>query len=293
MKTAMEKFFEVEPYKSFRDYFNVYSVTAISKNEVYTSKSSTAFSCYFGSGTYVGGNDSKVFSYGRKAIGEDRMDEALFVVVLNDYTSLYGTCYMYSPSSNNNWGNGTAVAYFTIGWYDENFEQVLHHEAGGHGFAKLADEYDNKSGEIPESEIKSRQSKEKYGWWRNVDFTSDPNKVKWSHFLKDSRYKYDGLGVFEGAFTYAKGAYRPTENSIMNENTGGFNAPSREAIYYRIHKLAYGADWEYDYEEFVKYDAKNRKKEESRGVPYRLDNPENFQPTHPPVVINKSWKDAR
>lgn len=291
MKTAMEKFFDVEPYKSFRDYFNVYSVTAISKNEVYTSKSSTAFSCYFGALTHVGGKDSKVFSYGRKAISEDRMDEALFVVVMNDNSHCSGTCYLFS-SSGGDWGNGTAVAYFTLGWYDEFFERVLHHEAGGHGFAKLADEYDNKSGEIPENEIKSRQSKEKYGWWRNVDFTSDPNKVKWSHFLKDSRYKYDGLGVFEGAFTYAKGAYRPTENSIMNENTGGFNAPSREAIYYRIHKLAYGDDWEYDYEEFVRYDAKNRKKEESRGVPYRLDNSENFQPTHPPVVINKSWRDA-
>ena len=32
----------------------------------------------------------------------------------------------------------------------------------------------------------------------------------------------------------------------------------REAIYYRIHKLAYGASWKYDYETFVSWDAKNR-----------------------------------
>ena len=31
----------------------------------------------------------------------------------------------------------------------------------------------------------------------------------------------------------------------------------REAIY-RIHKLAYGASWKYDYETFVSWDAKNR-----------------------------------
>ena len=71
------------------------------------------------------------------------------------------------------------------------------------------------------------------------------------------------------------------------------NHSSREAIYYRIHKLAYGPDWEYDYEEFVKWDEKNRNKEQTRGIPYRLDIPEDFQPTHPPVVINKSWRDAR
>ncbi len=45
----------------------------------------------------------------------------------------------------------------------------------------------------------------------------------------------------------------------MKNNKGGFNAPSREAIWYRIHKLAYGDEWEYDYEDFVEYDEVNRK----------------------------------
>lgn len=70
------------------------------------------------------------------------------------------------------------------------------------------------------------------------------------------------------------------------------NHSSREAIYYRIHKLAYGADWEYDYEEFIKWDEKNRNKEQTRGIPYRLDIPEDFQPTHPPVVIDKTWREV-
>ena len=51
------------------------------------------------------------------------------------------------------------------------------------------------------------------------------------------------------------------EEQALDENaqpTGKFNAPSREAIYYRIHKLAYGASWKYDYETFVSWDAKNR-----------------------------------
>ena len=34
-----------------------------------------------------------------------------------------------------------------------------------------------------------------------------------------------------------------------------FSAPSREAIYKRVMKLAYGDSWKYDYEEFVKFDA--------------------------------------
>ena len=43
----------------------------------------------------------------------------------------------------------------------------------------------------------------------------------------------------------------------MNENVGMFNAPSRETIFKRIHALAFGKDWQYDYETFVEWDQKN------------------------------------
>ena len=39
---------------------------------------------------------------------------------------------------------------------------------------------------------------------------------------------------------------------------GEFNAPSREAIYYRINKLAYGNSWVYNFEDFATWDAKDR-----------------------------------
>ena len=176
----------------------------------------------------------------------------------------------------------------------DTFAQLLHHEAGGHGFPKLADEYAyEEMGAVPASEIAAAQSLEYYGWYKNVDFTPDPTQVKWSHFLSDTRYASDGLGVYQGAYTYWSGAYRPTENSIMRYNVGGFNAPSREAIYYRIHKLAYGSAWQYDYEEFVEWDAKNRVTSSAAyGIPYRLNVPENFKPLHPPVVVNKSWREV-
>ena len=76
----------------------------------------------------------------------------------------------------------------------------------------------------------------------------------------------------------------------MNDNTGGFNAPSREAIYYRIHKLAYGSLWSYDYEAFVSYDSRNRKSAASASVPMRR---KEFVPLAPPRVINESWQRGR
>lgn len=100
------------------------------------------------------------------------------------------------------------------------------------------------------------------------------------------------MGAFEGGLTYWNGVWRPTENSIMRYNTGGFNAPSREAIYYRIHKLAYGDDWQYDYEKFAEWDAKNRT-EAANTARMKAKKPANYKPTHPPVIVNKSWKDAK
>ena len=288
MRKMADAFFSEEPYASFRHLFNVRSVKVVSSTEGYE-HGGQALGGWFGDGTAVGGNDNRCMEYAQKAVPAEKMDQTLVIVAMN--SSRYaGTCYMYYPSGGD-YGNGLSVAYFPIGETDEGLAQLVHHEAGGHGFAKLADEYAYENmGTIPQSEIDDRETNVPYGWWRNCDFTDDPELVKWSHFLADSRYKFDGLGCFEGGFTYWKGVWRPTENSIMRYNTGGFNAPSREAIWYRIHKLAYGDSWDYDYEEFVAYDAKNRKTSAST-APRENKVYRHAKPTSPPVVIPRRWNE--
>lgn len=290
METVYSNLFAVEPYKTFKDYFNVYYVNVVSKNEIYTLNSSTKLEGYFGEGTEVGGKDVTCFTYAQKAISEERMDEALLIVVMNS-SAYAGTCYMYSPTESGDYGSGITVSYFPKGSDTDTFAQLLHHEACGHGFAKLADEYSyEEQGTVPTdyvSQIQTEQSD--WGWWKNVDFTNDQNSIRWSKFINDTRYANEGLGAYEGGLTYWTGVWRPTENSIMRYNTGGFNAPSREAIYYRIHKLAYGEEWQYDYEKFVEYDAINRNATATRAV----TNFKQMPPLHEPVIIHDSWKNAK
>ncbi len=291
MEFAYNNLFTEEPYKSFSHLFNVSYVNVVSATEGYGQYLS-ALEGYFGEGTAVGGNDSKAFGYALNVLTEEQMDEAMIIVVMNS-NEYAGTCYMYYPTvMGSDWGSGVSVSYFPKGGNETVFAQLLHHEACGHGFSKLADEYAYEEyGQIPSSEVSSAMSlQDKWGWYKNIDFTSDPEAVRWSHFLSDRRYAYDGLGVYEGGYTYWTGVWRPTPNSIMNENTGGFNAPSREAIYYRIHKLAYGEEWKYDYEDFVAYDELNRNvagMAAEKVGPYRR-----MEPTHPPVVVKKTWRDA-
>ena len=290
MENLYNNLFTEEPYKSFKDHFNVYYVNVVSVTEGYE-HGGAALGGYFGNGTLVGGNDNAVFDYALNTISEEEMDEALLIVAMNS-DNYAGTCYMYYPETNADYGNGVSVSYFPKGGDATTFAQLLHHEACGHGFAKLADEYAYEGmGAAPSdyvSEIQSQQAN--WGWWKNVDFTSDPTATRWSYFVNDTRYANEGLGAYEGGLTYWTGVWRPTENSIMRYNTGGFNAPSREAIYYRIHKLAYGDSWEYDYEDFVEWDARNRTTAATRAMVYK---PANYKPTHPPVIVNKSWKDAK
>lgn len=296
MERAYNNLFTEEPYRSHKEYFNVYYVNAVSATEGYD-YGNTAFAGYFGDGTLVGGDDNAVFTYAQKAISAERMDEALLVVMMNS-ENYAGTCYMYYPTSSAGYGTGVSVSYFPVGADEATFAELLHHEANGHGFSKLADEYAyDYMGEMPSDQVATyREQQSGWGWWQNVDFTSDAEAVLWARFLDDSRYAGEGLGLFEGGLTYWSGVWRPTENSIMRYNTGGFNAPSREAIYKRIHHLAYGDSWEYDYEEFVAWDAINRTEAAAaarRAAAHAQKGRYVRQMPAPPVVVGRSWREAK
>lgn len=293
LQNAMNAFFSEEPYKSFKDYFNVYSVNVVSMTEGYE-HSGQALGTGHGDAAYVYGNDAKVIEYTKKAISEDKLDDAVIIVMMNE-DAYAGTCYMYDPVDGD-YGRGTAIAYFPTNSITENFNGLVLHEAGGHGFAKLADEYAYEyNGTITQEAIDANKVNEPYGWWKNVDFTSDPTKVKWSTFISDSRYANENIGCYEGGLTYWSGVWRPTEESIMRYNTGRFNAPSRYAIWYRINKLAYGDSWNGTYEDFVEYDAINRTPSAvSRRTQSRRNYVEKPLPQlAPPVVVGHSWREAK
>ena len=165
--------------------------------------------------------------------------------------------------------------------------ELIRHEAGGHGFAKLADEY-HYSGNIPYNERLKFSELFTHMWYSNVDFTSDPAKVKWAPFLADARYK-DEVGLFEGGLTYMYGVWRPSENSIMNDNQGCFNAPSRYTIWYRIHKLAYGSSWNGTFEDFAAYDAVNRNASPAGSVGKSMVEMPRQKPSAP-VITGRTWR---
>lgn len=244
VEVAVDALFSIEPFASYRELFNVYMVNGASVGSYMV-------------GDAVKGDDAKCFDYAMKAVTEERLDDAVIVVIVNDDT--YGGTTSMGTALDGDYGRGRAISYVNRVSRDDKFKYLIRHEAIGHAFAKLADEYGyEENGSIPSSVKNDMQSKQAYGWWGNCSFTSDPSSVRWARFITDFRYASEKIGVYEGAASYDKGIWRPSERSIMRDESANFNAPSREIIWYRIHKLAYGGQWQYDFEDFVQYDAVNR-----------------------------------
>lgn len=256
MEKAMENLFTEEPVKSLREYFDVFMINAVSENNDFGMGYKTAFSCKLagGNSTVIKGDDVSVQVYVGKVLKEEKKRNSLAVVVLN--TSVYaGTTYFGYQD-----GNGKfiefAIAYCPVieTLESEHFRQVLVHEAVGHGFGKLEDEYVYPDkGNVTTLEMQQIRTMQANGWAQNVDFTASKDTVLWASFLTDSCYQNEHLGVYEGACTYPKGAYRPSEDSMMNSNTCAFNAPSRKSLYEKVMKI--GMDTEQVlYEDFVTFD---------------------------------------
>ena len=281
VKLGKEAFFTEEPFRSTKDRFNIYRIGSVSKNGIIAQEGGdTKFSAQFGQGTNISGNDEAVFNFVQEHMPSVDLTKTIIFVIINK-AQYAGTCWMYS--------NNMAICYVPLCRDETDYAQTLRHEGCGHGFGKLADEYFYSSqGTIPTKKIAELKQWKgfAYGFYENVDLTSDPNTILWSKFISDSRYS-GKVGVYQGGYTYPYGVYRPTDNSIMRYNTGGFNAPSREAIYKKIMKFSEGDAWTYDYETFVAFDAPARSAEAVTRAATQCAavDKANFIPLAPPVMV--------
>lgn len=231
MKQAADYFFSIEPYNSYQEYFNVYVIMAESEGEGIKGENgnrvSTKFQCEYGSGTAITCNDDICFEYAQK-VKEAGTEPMTLIVVLNS-EKYAGTTYLYSD------GNSIALCPMSREARPNDFEGVVHHEAGGHGFGFLCDEYVYYQREMPESRKEDIRAWQALGFQMNLDFTDNLTEILWKDFIGIDKYK--DVGAFEGGYEYRYGVWRPEENSCMNNNIPYFNVQSRRAIVQRIMNL--------------------------------------------------------
>lgn len=244
---AIGHFFNIEPYRTYKDYFDVYIVYAFSEESGisdHKTTKNTKFSAKYDSPvtTKMDIDHSVVFEYAQKVPLSADLAETQITVITN--SSRYaGTNWSYSD------GMSISVVPVSTRNYPNDFRGLVQHEAGGHGFGKLADEYTETNTTIPES-IKEELIKwQGWGFFKNVDLTDSPDDILWQHFIKDPAYSY--VGVYEGGYTYAKGVWRSEPISLMTNNIPYINAQGRELIVRKIKELA---GEPFSFEEFKRRD---------------------------------------
>ena len=276
MRRAAEAFFSVYPYSAYRSYFDVYMLTAISEeagmscvspSETVDTKFSTLWQ---GVSTSISCDDGAVRDWLTRvtALTGRRMQDLTVVMPIN--RAVYaGTCLM--------WTDGFSISMIPVG---SSFDKLVVHEAGGHGFAKLLDEYVYYETEIPAKTRSEIESFKNFGFYINADFSPDISQTTWRDFA--ARPDYPMVGTYPGAGTYRSGIWRPEENSCMNDNVAYFNAPRRWAQIRRIRRLAGEPDYTFD-----AFLLEDQRPAYPVGTRSGIGDLSRFVPSGPPVVITE------
>ena len=256
---AMGHFFSIEPYKTYKDYFNVYTGIAVSPESGIGSVNTiiyNRFNTYAKGGVTLSGRNgesdyNEIFKYACKAptVSEENLNQTLIVIVPNT-TNYGGICYMYN--------GGEAIAYCpkSDNEYPLDFRGVVQHEAGGHGFGKLGDEYIYHNKFIDAcgcsccGHEKAINNAKMNGWYENLSLTGKTDEVPWSHLIFNEKYGKI-VDIYEGGYMHSRGVYRSEYNSCMNYNIPYYSTISREAIVKRI--MEYAGE-EYSFEKFAAND---------------------------------------
>ncbi len=228
---AYKYFFEVEPYKSYKAYFNVYAVFGVSPDRgvgsVNTIREAKFGTSYFEAG--LSPDAAATFSYATKAPINNDVSNTLVLMVINS-EEYSGVTYM--------WGDGSAIALCPMSrdYYPYDFRGIVQHEAGGHGFGKLGDEYMYVNAFVqscnlihPGGHLNEFNMAKSFGWYKNLSLTGNMYEVPWSHLIFHPTYS-DKVDVYEGGFYHTRGVFRSEPNSCMNNNIPYYNAISRQAI---------------------------------------------------------------
>lgn len=262
MEKEMEYFFAVEPYKTYRDYFNVSIAMAMSYESGALDSPdkwrNTKFNIIFGAsssgrllvdfdeiGRYV------LQDVTQCPITTQNIGRSLIICVPNS-DAYEGLTAMY--------GDGSAIAvcpHSTLD-YPNDARGLIQHEAGGHGWGKLDDEYIYHRAFIQMcpcaccGHVEDVEAMHAMGWGRNVSLTGKYKDVEWRHLIFDERYG-NLVDIFDGAHMHSDGIFRSEPNSCMNNNVPYFSTWSRQLIVERI-KDATGET--FDFENFVSNDSR-------------------------------------
>lgn len=243
MREEMEYLFGVEPYTTYREYFNVYCGIALSDDsgieDVNHWRKTKFHSVVSNSDTRLTTDWASAVNYAAEICPPLSQGTPPYMVgcilVLN--TPLYeGICYSGGDSF-------CAVVTRSEMDYPNDARGIIQHEAGGHGLGWLGDEYMYHKAFIHNcpciccKHVEDLKFDHSTGFALNLSLNGKFRQVPWYHLITNPAYS-DIVDVYEGGYFHSRGVFRSEYNSCMNNNVPYFSTWSRELIVKRIMKLA-------------------------------------------------------
>lgn len=231
---AIGYLFDIEPYKSYKDYFDVSTVIACSEesgiqfaNIIRDTKFKTTYTQRNG----LAADESICDEYALMATNS--LSNHAGIALICNSEQFTGKSYVYPDK------RFLSICPVVNKPYPYDFRGIVQHEVGGHGFGKLGEECINYYTFIQTLPGLYQQflTAKSYGWYDNLAVTDDMKSVPWSHMMFDPDYS-DLVDVYEGGFYCARGVFRSESNSCMNNYVPYFSAISRESIVRRIMEYA-------------------------------------------------------
>lgn len=200
--------------------------------------------------------------------GNDVFNNTTVIVIANHW--LYGgTCWWPSTSTTTArtlsivpaCEKGHSIPWCANWGVPFSYDGTMRHEAGGHGFGRLADEYKGFNFPADDNYRRNFESEVAHGFNGNIDITNNKAEVRWKDFFDGSGApiaNYSKVGTFV-CLKYSTGVWMSetanyddrNSGSCMNNMENEFSAASREFIVQKIYKAA---GEEYTFQKFLDND---------------------------------------
>lgn len=257
VEEAYEALFAVEPYKTYKEYFNVWSVACESKERGAGSSDAgtstprnTVFQSYFNETYRIIGNHTTAFSYAAKILGmnDNILKTNSVVIVLVNDERYGGSTYWFIDPADASDVDYRAISYIPLNRDTQlpgGFTNIFLHEVGGHAIGKLGDEWSAEQLFTIEAKtlITNYKNNKLYcynlGLPTNAAMVSNYPEFTWNFF----QYVKGSIDSYSGVLKPADGGYgcvsdiankafvsHCEEESCMINNVPYFNVASRYAI---------------------------------------------------------------
>lgn len=241
VESQIESFFGLEPYSTYKDYFNVKVLFSLSQEVGVNTANvwrNTKFCTYYappvgcGSGTLDCHDPDAVFDYVVEHAGINGSDMWKTLVVMTLNSDEYGSNSVIAES-----GASIAIVGKSIDPYPMDNRGLMQREACGIAFGKLANERATQVLYLTKNEREILSYNHSRGWWQNLSLSGGLSDVSWSDFIFDPDYS-DKVDVYEGGLGKTRGCFRSEINSCMNYGIPYFSLAARYDIVKRIMNYA-------------------------------------------------------